>query len=791
MNIHRRQKTKVKIQKRGFLYFTALAVIFLVGILSSNLALAFDPFVVQNIRVEGIRRVSVAAVLNELPIQVGQTITEEDAREAVCALFNSGFFKDVTLAQDGNTLVVNVIERPTICKLTLNGIKDKDKIQKLLQEVGVAEGRFYDPALLVNAVKAIEKHYFSKGKYGVRIEHCVTEEGPSLISIKFDIYEGDIAKIKQIKIVGNCVFKEKDLIKDFHSSKTNLLSWFSNDDQYAKEKLNADLETLRSYYLDRGYVFMQVDSAQVSLTPDKKDIYITIHITEGDKYCFGNIGIEGEFVVPECELLPLLNPIGSGCTFSRRTLFEVKQCLEDRLGCDGYSMAEVVPITNINQELKQVDITFTIKPGRRMYVRRIEITGNATTQDEVLRREIAQLEGTWISTPLIKRGRENMLRKGFAKEVDVEMQPVPGTCDQVDVIYDVEEARMGQISAGIGYSPSERFMLNFAIKQENFLGTGKTIDFTVDKSQASTAVAFGYQDPYFTADGIGFGFSGYYNKTQLSKTTNISDYVMDMYGVEARLVFPMSQYDAFDLSMGYDNTQLKIGNNSPLEIIDFTRRYGNKFDEVVVGAGWRYNDLDQRIFPHCGMSHSLGIKFVLPGANQQYYLSKYEFCWYYPLSANQRWILNLSSTLGFGDGYGKTPVLPFYRHFFAGGSRYVRGFEENSLGPKDSQGRAFGGNALVAGTVSLIFPNPIKPDAKSIRTALFLDAGQVYDTRNQVQVINGQVLNHKTNGMRYSVGLSLGWDSPFGPLTFSVATPLVFKRGDERRVFTFSASTQL
>jgi len=776
-------------KKIGLLIF--LIASFLVGSLSSTIAFAFEPFLVKHIRVEGIRRVSTAAVLNELPIQVGQTITESDAREAVVALFSTGFFKDVTLAQEGETLIVNVIERPTISKLTINGIKDKDKIQKLLREVGVAEGRFYDPALLASAIRALEKSYFSKGKYGVRIEHCVTEESPSLINISFDIYEGDVARIKQIKIVGNCVFPEKQLIKDFHSSKTNWLSWFSHDDQYAKEKLNADLETLRSYYLDRGYVFMQIESAQVSLTPDKKDIYITIQITEGEKFNFGNVGLEGDFVVPEEELLPLLDPMCSGTTFSRRKLLEVKQAIEDRLGCEGYSMAEVIPVTNINQALRQVDITFQIKPGRRIYVRRIEITGNATTQDEVLRREIHQLEGTWVSTPLIKKGRENILRKGFAKEVEIGTEAVPGTTDQIDVTYCVEEARMGQISAGIGYSPSERFMLNFAIKQENFLGTGKIVDFTVDKSQASTAVGFGYQDPYFTVDGIGFGFSGYYNKSQLSKTTNISDYVMDIYGAEARLVFPMSQYDAFDISLGYDNTQLQIGSGSPLEIIDFTNRYGKKFDEVTVGAGWRYNDLDKRIFPNKGMSHSVGVKFVLPGAVQQYYIAKYEFSWYYPLTCDEHWILNLNSTLGYANGYGKTPVLPFYRNFFAGGSRFVRGFVENSLGPKDTQGRAFGGNALVAGTISLIFPNPIKPDAKSIRTALFLDAGQVYDTRDQVKVINGKVINHKTNGMRYSVGLSLGWDSPFGPLTLSVASPIIFKRGDERQYFTFSASTQL
>lgn len=767
----------------------ACCIILIVGILASFSAAAFQPFQVQNIRIEGLRKVSREAVINELPISVGQEISEEEAREAIRALFQLGFFKDVSLAREGNTLIIRVIERPSICRVVINGIKDKDKKLVVLRDVGLAEGRFYDPAVLAAAQKALEKEYFSKGKYGVKISSSVTEESPSLICVTFDIYEGDVAKIKQIKIVGNTAFTEKELTKEFYSSKTNLLSWFSQDDHYAKEKLNADLETLRSYYLDRGFVQMRVDSAQVSLTPNKKDIYITIHITEGDRYCFGNISIEGDCTVPRERLCALINCMHTGETFSRKKIMDVQQTIADCLGSEGYSMAEILPLDSIREDEKLVDITYQVRPGKRVYVRRIDITGNCTTQDEVLRRELPQMEGTRISTTLIKEGKERILQRGFAKEIEIEMCPVPGTPDQVDVLYKIDEARMSQISAGLGYSASEKIMLNFAIRQENFLGTGKIVDFTVDASRASTNVAFGYQDPYFTVDGIGLGFSAYYNKSHLSKTTRISDYITDTYGADLRFAFPLGRYDAFNIGIGYDYTHLKLASCTALELLDFTQRYGTKFPESYVDFGWHYRNLNHRIFPTCGVSHNIGVKTVLPGAKLTYYIASYDFCWFYPLSDDERWVFNANSTLRFGDGYGKTPVMPFYRHFFAGGSRYVRGFAENSLGPRDSIGRAYGGNALAAGTVALIFPNPIKPDLKSVRTALFLDAGQVYDTREQLKVINGKTVNHKSNGFRYSVGVSVSWNSPFGLLTVSLAQPLNAKRGDEKQPFTFSVGT--
>lgn len=767
---------------------------FLVGNLAfSQSLLAFDSFTAKSIRVEGVKRVSKGAVLDDMPIQVGDKVTEDLTNQTLQSLYKTGFFNEVDLLRDGDSLVVRVVERPTIREIIISGIKDKDRTKKLLREIGLAEGQFFDPAVLLKGEKELERYYLSRGRYGVKIE-SKTEEKDNLVTIRLSVYEGDVARIKKITIVGNHAFPEKELLKEFRLSQTNWLSWFTSDDQYNKEKLNADLETLRSFYMDRGYVHFQVSSSQVSLSSDKKHIYITIQVNEGDKYTFGSTKLEGKFVVPKDKLEPLLSPLKPGTTFSRQRVIEVKQALQDRMGDEGFSGSDAQPFDSVDESTKQVNLTFKLVPGRRMYVRRILIQGNATTKDEVIRREIPQMEGTWISNTLVREGRERILRRGFGSEVDVETFPVANSKDQLDILYRIEEARLNQIAGGIGYSPSEKLMFNFSLTQENFFGTGKMVDFTFDKSKAFTNYAIGYQDPYFTVDGIGMGFSGYYNETDLSRTTNLSNYTTDTLGGELRFVFPIGKYDAFRVSAGYDDTKVKVERGfTAQEISDFTNKYGSRFDEYTVGIGWSYDSLDHRLFPTKGLSQTLDLRSVVPGAKQQYYKLSYDIATYFPVSKSGRWVISMSGNFGFGNGYGKTRQLPFYRHFVAGGSRFVRGYGENSLGPKDSLGRSFGGNLLMAGTASFIFPNPFKPDAKSVRTALFLDAGQVYDTRNRYKELsNGERVSRNPSGLRYSVGLSLTWHTPIAgaPLSFSLAKPLNAKKGEETRHFTFWMGTQ-
>jgi len=764
-------------------------LLFLVGILACKQAFAFQSFEVKSIRVIGLQRVSQAAVLNDLPIRVGETLTETRSTEIIQVLYKTGFFKQVTLEREGDVLVIRVVERPTISKLVLNDVKEKDKVQKILREAGVSEGRLYDPAAVIRAQKDLEHYYLSKGRYGVKIEPNVTEEG-SLVTVKLDIFEGDVAKIKHIKIIGNHAFTEKELIKDFHTGPSNWLSWFTSKDKYAKEKLNADLETLRSYYMDRGYIHFQIESTEVSLTPDKKQIYVTIHVHEGDKYHFGRVTLDGQSIVQKEKLVKLLKPIQNGATFSRKSLLAVKKGVEDRLGTEGYHRAEARMAVEANDKNQTVSVNFHIVPGARVYVRHIEFHGNVTTKDEVLRRELPQMEGTSISTGLIEEGKENIIRR-FGGNVEVETIPVQECPDQVDVVYNIEEAKLGQIGAGIAYSAAEKLMFNFSISQENFFGTGKSVDFQFDNSRASTNYSIGYMDPYFTIDRIGMGASAYYSKTDLSRVTSFSRYATDTWGGDLRWILPMGRFEALKLGLGYDNLHLKFNPNVVAgEVIAFTNKYGTNYKEWKASVAWIYNSLNHRIFPTCGVSHTAGTEFVLPGASLQYYKLTYDLAWFYALTESEKWILNVSSSLGFGNGYGKSSTLPFYRNFTAGGSRLVRGFKENTLGPKDDKGLPFGGNTLVSGTVSLIFPTPFMPDSKSVRTALFFDAGQVYDTRYRTRVLNGVTIHRNPTGLRYSVGASVLWNSPFGPITLSLAAPLNAKKGvDSKEPFAFSAGT--
>ncbi len=773
-------------------------ILILVGIFTFFQVQAFQPFNIQSIRVEGLQRVSKGAVLDNLPFHVGDSFSESDTDPAIQSLYKTGFFKDVQISKEASVLVTRLVERPILGALELTGIKDKEKIKKLLQTAGLAEGRFYDPALLLQAQKELERHYLTRGRYGVKVVPSVTPikaEGKgagNLVKVKLSIFEGDVAHIKQIKIVGNSVFPEKTLLKEFHLSKTHWLSWFKQDDQYNKDILNADLEILKTYYLDRGYVRFQVESSQVALSPDKKHIFIHIQVNEGARYTFGESTLSGDFVVPKEQLIPLLAVLKTGSVFSREQLLAVRQALEDKMGDEGYGRSEARVMDQVDEGSKQVNIQFQLVPGKRLYVRRIFFQGNATTKDEVLRRELTQMEGTWMAPSLIQEGKEKILRRGFGTQVDVETTPVPEVSDQVDLTYKIEEARLGQVNAGFGYSPSERMMFNFSINQENFFGTGKGVGFSFDRGKALTNYSVDYQDPYFTIDGIGMGTSAYYSKSDFSKTTNVSTYTLDTLGAELRFVLPIAKYEALRLSVGYDDSHLKPDALVAPEIASFITRFGNRFPEYTLSLGWSYDSLDKRIFPTQGLSQSLGLKTVVPGAKLQYYRLSYDVTHYHPLGSSDAWIMQLSANTAYGNGYGKTPVMPFYRNYVAGGTRFVRGFEENSLGPKDSFGRAFGGNALVAASAALIFPNPIKPDAKSVRTSLFLDLGQVYDTRTKRRLVNGRWVNPNPAGLRYSMGLSLTWHTPLAgaPLSFSLARPLKRKTGDAPRYFNFWMGTQ-
>jgi outer membrane protein insertion porin family len=759
----------------------------LLGLFLSHNAYAFSPFTVQHVQVEGLKRVSQGAVLKELSIEQGDVFTEAEADQALQRLYRTGLFTDVRFSVDKDKLLIQVVERPTIQKVHIKGVKQSDNVKKMLKEMRIVDGGILNPVRLKEAQHSIENMYVSQGRYGVRVDYYSNEVRPGFVDVTFDIFEGDMAKVQEVRILGATEIPERVLLKQMHHSKTNLLSWFTNDDKYSREKWNADLEILRSYYMDRGYMDMRIESAQVSVTPDKKHIYLTIKVVEGPVYRVGQLHLKGALPLSEDKFSEALAPLKTGDIFSRQTVMDVKTSVEEVLGTEGYSFAEVQVMPEVDEKQHIMSIIFEINPKKRVYVRRISIKGNISTQDEVFRRDIPQMEGAPLSTKLIKAGKENILRRSYANRVEIETAKVFGTPDLVDVEYQVEEGKVGQAGVGLEYSQAQRLGWNLNWGQENFFGTGKSINFNFDRNQAVTNYQLGYYDPFFTVDGVGMGYNIYHNKTHLSKTTSLSSFSTDTTGMDFYWIFPTGKYEYIKTSLGYDDMHLKTYSVAQ-EIQDFVIKNGQKFKETTVGLGWGYSNLDRRIFPRTGISHAINARASLPGSKLEYYRFTHDAHWYKPLSKNNHWIFHFMSTVGYGNGYGKTGQLPFFKHFYAGGSRWVRGYEENDLGPKDSTGRSFGGNAIAAASFNLIFPNPFKPDAEAVRTALFFDLGQVYDTKYRYALVNG-VNQARNSCLRYTVGFSLSWNSPMGPVMFSLAKPLNFKQGDSRRTFAIGAAT--
>lgn len=760
-------------------------VLLLAGLLATS-AWAFEPFVVRDIRVEGLQRISAGTVFNYLPVKVGEVFDEARSAEAIRALFKTGFFSDVRIEREGDVLVVAVAERPAIANISISGNKEieTDQLRDALKQIGLAEGRVFDRSLLDKVEQELRRQYFSRGKYGVRIETTVTPLERNRVGIAIDISEGRVARIRQINIVGNKVFSDKDLLKQFQLSPTTLFSFYTKNDQYSKEKLGADLELLRSFYLDRGYINFNIESTQVTISPDKKDIYITINISEGDQYTVKDIRLAGDLVLPEEELRRLVE-VKSGSVFSRKVVTNSASKISDRLGNEGYAFANVNTIPDIDKQAKEVTLTFFVDPGKRVYVRRINFTGNARTQDEVLRREMRQFEGTWISTEKVNRSRTRLERLGYFEKVSVETPAVPGTPDQVDVNYSVVERPSGNLMAGLGYSQTDGILLNASITQDNFLGTGRRVAVNFNNSSVNTIYSFSYNNPYYTVDGVSRGFNAYFRETD-AEEANVSRYITNVFGGNMNFGIPVSEEDTVRLGLGYENTDLQSTSLSPLEIEQFIAENGNAFDTFSLTGSWARDSRNRAIFPDRGSLQSVSAEAALPGSNLQYYKVSYRHLWYYPLT--NAFTLSLNGEVGYGEGYGDTKSLPFFEHYYAGGPRSVRGFKSNTLGPRDTpvdpdvESRPFGGNLRTVGNLELIFPIPLSDkDNRTLRFGAFVDAGNVFDTSRGEEFDAGE--------LRMSAGIGLMWFSPLGPLTFSLAQPLNEKTGDETETFQFTLGT--
>nr|WP_240342582.1 outer membrane protein assembly factor BamA [Methylococcus sp. EFPC2] len=732
-------------------------------------------FVIEDIRVEGLQRISAGTVFNYLPVKVGDTFDQRQSAESIKSLFKTGFFKDVRLEQDGDVLIVRVEERPSIAAVKIEGNKDisTEDLMKGLKGIGMTEGRVFDRQILDKVEQELRRQYYSRGKYGLKIDSEVSDLSRNRVAITLKISEGRVAKIKQINIVGNNAFPDGELISVFELGTPNLLSFYTKNDQYSKQKLAADLERLRSYYLDRGYLKFDIESTQVSITPDKKEIYITINVKEGDVYTVDEVKLTGRTIVSPDELVPLVL-IGPSDTFSRKAATETSKAISDRLGDEGYIFANVNMVPDINEEKKTVNMTFFVDPGKQVYVRRITMQGNTKTRDEVLRREMRQMEGAWASTAKIERSKTRLERLGYFQEVNVETPAVPGTNDQIDVNYTVKEKASGNLMAGVGFSQLQGIVFNASVTQDNIFGSGKRVSFTFNNSSYNTIYKIGYFNPYTTLDGISSGFDLSYRRTNAAQM-NIVSYSSNVMQAGVNFGVPLGEFSSLRLNLDYENTQLNVGGRTSLEIsnpdyafngIDkgFVEKYGDQFNAFTMALGWAHDTLNRAIFPNNGGIERVSALASMPSVSDlEYFKASVRVQHYFPVAKDLT--LMLDGEVAYGDGYGSTGDLPFFENYYAGGPQSVRGYQANTLGPRDTppQGfssRAFGGSRKIVGTAELFFPVPFMQDNKSVRLGAFFDAGNVFASK------------YDLGDIRYSAGISAKWLSPFGALVFSIAQPL-------------------
>jgi outer membrane protein insertion porin family len=730
-----------------------------------GVAHAFDPFVVRDIRVEGIQRIEAGTVFSYLPVKVGETMTEDKAAAAIKALFATGFFKDVRLEVQRDVLIVLVEERPAVAQIDFIGNKefDKDALLKGLREIGLADGRSFDKALLDQAEQEIKRQYLARGRYAASVVTTVTPLERNRVGISFSINEGDVTKIREINIIGNKAFTEKDLLQLFVLQTPGWLTWYTKNDQYSKQKLSGDLETLRSFYLNRGYLEFRIDSTQVSITPDKQDIYITINITEGDKYTVSDVKLGGEMLLPEAELRKLIE-FKPGETFSREKLNESTKKITDRLGNDGYAFANANAVPELDKAAKRVALTIMIDPGRRVYVRRINISGNDRSRDEVIRREMRQLEGAYYDSGKIQKSKQRLDRLGYFTDVEVETPPVPGTSDQVDVNFKVKEKPTGAITVGAGFSSSEKLILSGSITQQNIFGSGKHLSLQVSTSKINRNIGLSYTNPYYTVDGVSRGFDIYDRSTDASML-GLGYYTTDTIGGGVRYGIPMTEVDSLGLGLGFENTKLGIDTYSPQRYLDFVNIFGDRNTSIPGSIGWIRDQRDSALVPTKGEILRANMEAGLPGGTLQYYKLTGQAQWFHPLS--RTYTIMLNGEIGTAGGMGGKP-LPFYKNFYAGGVTSVRGYDAYSLGPRDAQNNLLGGTKRVVGNAELLFPMPGTGVDRSMRLSVFLDGGQVYGSDQKIDL----------SALRYSAGLSFIWNSPMGPLRFSYGTPLNAKPGD-------------
>ncbi|BCG64754.1 MAG: outer membrane protein insertion porin family [Methyloprofundus sp.] len=777
-----------------------------------------DGFIVQDIRVTGLQRISVGTVFNYLPVNVGEKLLQKNVAPAIRALFKTGFFHNISMQRDGNILLVAVEERPSIAEIEIEGNDDltTEDLLTALTSIGLSKGKVFNRQILDKVEQELRRQYFSHGKYSIKINTEVLPLERNRVSININISEGAVAKIKSVNIIGNKVFAEDDLLDQFELSTTYFLSFYTKNDQYSKQKLSADLERLRSYYLDRGYINFLIKSTQVSITPDKKDIYLTVNIEEGELFTLNKVKLSGDLVVNPEELIALMQ-VGPGEIFSRKNATLTSKFISDRLGEEGYAFANVNMVPDIHNDTKTVDMTFFVDPAGRVYVRRINMQGNTKTRDQVLRREMRQMEGAWASSYNIERSKQRLNRLGyFENNIGIETPLVPGTRDQMDLNYSVTEKSSGNLMAGIGYSQTQGIIYNASITQDNIFGSGKRVSVNFNKSDVSTLYSLAFTNPYFTRDGVSIGYNLLY-KTTDAQAANISNYLTDIASAGVNFGFPINENQRFSFGVDIKHTTLKAGENPPPELPVWMAENGDNFLTFPFSIGWVRDTLDRPTFPSDGSQQRISGLVTIPGSDLTFYKVSVKDQHYFSIAKDL--VLKFMVSAAYGDGYGDTNNLPFFENYFAGGVNSVRGFKDNTLGPRDhcnggctgraggfvGEPRPYGGNMKIIGNTELIFPIPFMSDVDSVRLSTFFDIGTVqgaHAERNYDQAgapildANGNFTYTTVNpgfsfsDFRYSTGVAAKWLSPFGALQISYAIPLNKKDGDEIQSFQFSFGSQ-
>lgn len=766
---------------------------FLLAFSINHTSVVADPFFIQDIRIEGLQRVSAGTVFVSLPLNVGDSVDENLLREATRSLFRTGYFSDVMLSRENNILVVNVAERPSVTEIIIEGNKaiETEQLMGALRDNGLAEGQIFRQIILEGMSQELERQYVSQGRYGAIVDTEVSELPRNRVSVKIDIDEGDVAKIRHINLVGNGDFTDTDLLEQFEQKKTGWLSWITSDDKYSREKLSADIETLESFYLDRGYLGFEITSTQVSVSPDKESVFITINLNEGDVYTIGEIKLAGELIIPEEQVRSLIL-LQKDMIFSQILMTTSSEYITKRLGNEGYTFAEVEGYPQLDDIDNTADITFLINPQKRAYVRRIEFRGNTKTADPVLRREMRQMEGGSANNALIELSKVRLERIGFFKEVGVETIPVSGTDDQIDVVYSVEEQPSGSVGANLGYSQGYGLMLGANLTENNFLGTGKQVGIGINKSTYQSSLNFSYTEPYFTADGVSAGYSIYARETDYSRL-RLQPFSQNTKGASLNWSYPISEIQRIGFGLGYEYLELNLGDYVSSQVIeDFVSANGNWFRSVNFNLNWVKSTLNRGIFATRGTSQRLGLDLSMPGSGLEYYKITYKGSHLRGLT--KQLTLKLNADLGFGESYGDTTQMPFFKNFYSGGLGSVRGYKKYTLGPRNtpvggySYSRPVGGNVQVVLGAEVIFPLPFVKDQRSIQSSIFLDAGNIFNTKcGNIQI---NCFDIEEGELRYSVGLGATWLSGFGPITFSVAKPLNSQPGDETEAFQFSLGNQ-